>query len=229
MAHSKPPDPPREGAQGSQALRSGGFAGLPGAAGSSQAANAGMAGAGSAGGGGTGAGEDGAALRVVTFHVGDNLYGLDINSIREIRRLPAITALPGQPAFVEGVITLRGEVIPVLDLARRMNIAGRTQVAEALAKRKLIIGFVENGVMGFIVDSVSMPDTVRKSEIAPPGELFKDAAAGAGSSGGGTSGLVVGLIQRPSAAVQNDRLLILLDLKHVWGQGDAGPLAEAEE
>lgn len=188
---------------------------------------------------------DPTALRVVTFHVGENLYALDINAIREIRRLPSITALPGQPEFVEGVITLRGEVIPVLDLARRMNIPLKNQTADFLAKRKLIIGFVENGVMGFIVDSVSMPDTVKKSEIAPPGELFKDAtalashaspgahAAHASHSGNaghpahaGQAALVVGLVQRPNAAAQNDRLLILLDLTHVWGSPAAGPLAE---
>lgn len=164
-------------------------------------------------------GDDTGAMRVVTFRVGDNLYAMDINSIREIRRLPAVTALPGQPAFVEGVITLRGEVIPVLDLAKRMNVTVAALTPDARAKRKLIIGFVENGVMGFIVDSVSMPDSLKRNEIAPPGDLFKETAKSATGAGSAHSGLVVGLVQRPNAASPGDRLLILLDLKRVWTVG----------
>ena len=78
-----------------------------------------------------------ATQRFVVFRVGEELYGLEISGVREIDRLRPVTRVPQSLSFVEGVVNLRGTIIPVIDLARRF---GREAIAPDRRARIVIAG-----------------------------------------------------------------------------------------
>jgi purine-binding chemotaxis protein CheW len=156
-------------------------------------------------------------LQIVAFRVGTAEYGLDINTITEAIRPLRIMALPRMPAFIEGVINLRGMIIPVVDLRKRFAVP----VSEASdRKRRMLI--VRNatrlgktgdaGLLGLVVDGVSEVLYLPKKDIRPA----PDAATGELAefiSGVGRAG---------------DRLIILLDVHGVLSRQERAELAEAE-
>lgn len=89
--------------------------------------------------------------QLVVFAVGDEEFGVDISQVREIVRLAQITYLPKAPAFIEGVMNLRGQIIAVTDLAKRLGISAKPR---GEATRTIIVE-VGNNTVGMIVDSVS--------------------------------------------------------------------------
>ncbi len=112
--------------------------------------------------------EQGPELHLVTFNLDREEYGVDIGSVREIIRVGRITAVPNAPEFVKGVINVRGRVIPVLSLRKRLELP-----AGALTKNSRIM-IVESGakVLGLLVDSVSQVLRLPLSSVdAPPGEV----------------------------------------------------------
>ncbi|MBU1862727.1 MAG: chemotaxis protein CheW [Candidatus Omnitrophica bacterium] len=90
-------------------------------------------------------------LELVSFKVGESLFVLPIQYIQEIIRLTAVVAIPKSPDFMEGVINLRGKVIPVIDLRKRFGIEGTIQGSQG----RIIITEVEDFMVGLQVDSVS--------------------------------------------------------------------------
>src|SRR5579864_7675806 len=96
-------------------------------------------------------------LHIVGFQVGRETYGVPITSLHEIVRVPEITAVPDAPEYMEGVINLRGKIVSVIDLRKRL---GEKKVAGNRRNRILVIE--HNGKLsGLIVDSASEVD--RKS------------------------------------------------------------------
>jgi purine-binding chemotaxis protein CheW len=90
-------------------------------------------------------------FHIVGFQVGRETYGVPITSLHEIVRVPEITAVPDAPAYMEGVINLRGKIVSVIDLRKRL---GETQVVNT--KRNRILVVEHNGrLCGLIVDSAS--------------------------------------------------------------------------
>lgn len=89
--------------------------------------------------------------QLVVFAVGDEEFGVDISQVREIVRLVQITYLPKAPAFIEGVVNLRGQVVAIIDLAKRLSIPCKPR---GETTRIIIVEIGENTV-GMIVDSVS--------------------------------------------------------------------------
>jgi purine-binding chemotaxis protein CheW len=89
-------------------------------------------------------------LQLVSFEVGGEEFGLDIVRVQEIIRVHPITRVPDSPSFVEGVINLRGKVIPVLSLRRRFGLPER---APDRATRVVVVN-VSGSVLGFVVDRV---------------------------------------------------------------------------
>lgn len=110
----------------------------------------------------------GGELHLVTFRIDREEYGVEIGSVQEIIRVGQITSVPNAPEFIKGVINLRGRVIPVLNLRRRLDLPDGT-----LTKHSRIM-VVESGakVLGMLVDGVSQ---VLRLPIAsvdePPGEV----------------------------------------------------------
>ena len=101
--------------------------------------------------------------QLILFTLGNSLYGISIEEVSEINRMEEITILPKAPAYIEGVINLRGNVVPVIDLRKRF---GMKQV-ERNNKNKIIILFLGKRLFGVIVDSVYEVLTLPKDSIEP--------------------------------------------------------------
>ena len=102
-------------------------------------------------------------LQLVTFHVGKEEFGVDILAVREINRMMAITRVPHAPEFVEGVINLRGQVIPVVDVRSRFGLAA----AEHDKNTRIVVVELPGKVVGFLVDSVSEVLRVSAALVEP--------------------------------------------------------------
>jgi purine-binding chemotaxis protein CheW len=102
-------------------------------------------------------------MQVVSFKVGDEHYGIDIQLVREIRAWQVATQLPNTPPFVRGVINLRGTIVPILDLRARFG-QGTTEPGAA---HVVIVVAVGTRIVGILVDSVSDILTLPKGDINP--------------------------------------------------------------
>ena len=109
-------------------------------------------------------------LQVVSFRVGAEQYGLDIANVQEIDRLQPITRVPQALSFVEGVIHVRGAIIPVVDLARRF---GLDPVA-ADRQTRIIIAGLRGQSVGFIVSAVTEVVAIPVKSIGPAPPLTFD-------------------------------------------------------
>jgi purine-binding chemotaxis protein CheW len=145
-------------------------------------------------------------LQLVTFSTGDEEFGVDILRVQEIIRTMAITKVPKSPEFVEGVINLRGKVIPIIDLRRRFGL----QSKEHDKHTRIIVIEINTMIVGFVVDSVSEVLRIPASTVEPPPPVV------AGLESEYISG--VGKLE--------DRLLILLDLDRLLSRADIDALGQ---
>jgi purine-binding chemotaxis protein CheW len=150
-------------------------------------------------------GEPAPLLQLVTFRLGDEEYAFDILSVREINRMMEITRVPRSPAFIEGVVNLRGNVIPIIDLRKRFGLPPR----ERDKSTRIIVSEVDRRVVGFIVDTVTEVLRIHADTVEPPGDI-------AGIDAEYIKG--VGKIE--------DRLLILLDVDRVLSKKEKRILEE---
>ena len=150
--------------------------------------------------------QDAELLQLVTFSIGEEEFGVDILSVQEIIRMMDITKVPRAPDFVEGVINLRGKVIPIIDLRRRFGLATRDHDKHT----RIIVIEINNMIVGFVVDSVSEVLRIPASTVEPPPPVV------AGLESEYISG--VGKL--------HDRLLILLDLDKLLSHDDLESLGQ---
>lgn len=143
-------------------------------------------------------------LQLVSFKIGNEEFGIDILKVQEIIRLMAITKVPNSPNFVEGVINLRGRVIPVVDLRIKL---GLDRIQHNISTRIIVVE-INNLTVGFIVDGVSEVLRIPKSITETPPSL------------------VAGIDSDYITAVGKleDRLLILLDLEKILSYSDSTQL-----
>ncbi len=139
--------------------------------------------------------ETGELLQLVTFNIGKEEYGVDILHVQEINRMTHITKVPNAPHFVEGVINLRGRVIPVIDLRLKLKIEKK----EYDKNTRIIVVEVDNKTIGFIVDSVNEVLRIPANLTEVPPEMV--------------SGVESEFIK--SVGKLEDRLLILIDIQKV--------------
>jgi len=102
-------------------------------------------------------------LHIVGFKVGRESYGVPITSLHEIVRVPEITAVPDAPEYIEGVINLRGKIVSVLDLRKRL---GEAQVVASRRNRILVVEH-KGRLCGLIVDSASEVLKIPESNVEP--------------------------------------------------------------
>ncbi len=145
-------------------------------------------------------------LQLVTFSTGDEEFGVDILRVQEIIRTMAITKVPKAPEFVEGVINLRGKVIPIIDLRRRFGLQPKSHDKHT----RIIVIEINTMIVGFVVDSVSEVLRIPASTVEPPPPVV------AGLESEYISG--VGKLE--------DRLLILLDLDRLLSRADIEALGQ---
>jgi purine-binding chemotaxis protein CheW len=107
-------------------------------------------------------------MQLVGFMIGKELFGVNILMVQEIIRAAPITAVPNSPDFVEGVINLRGNIIPVIELRKRLGFA----TPEVNMKDSwILILDIEGRITGFIVDSVTEVLKIQESTIEPPPDI----------------------------------------------------------
>ena len=100
-------------------------------------------------------------LKLIIFKLGREEYGMDILKVQEIKRMMSITRVPSTPAFIKGVINLRGSVLPVIDLRTRLGLF-EVELTEAA---RIIVVLVNEGVVGFIVDEVVEVTTINPQNV----------------------------------------------------------------
>jgi len=104
-------------------------------------------------------------IQVVCFRVNNEEYGFDIMRVQEIIRLREVTGLPQTKKFVEGIINLRGNVIPVVDMRKRFDMA----TSERNEQNRVVIVNVEGRITGLLVDAVTEVLRINKDQVeAPP-------------------------------------------------------------
>ena len=148
-------------------------------------------------------------LQIVGFRIGDETYGVRISAVREIVRVPAITAVPNAPDYIEGVINLRGKIIPVMDMRKRFGIKN----VEPNKKNRILVVELENKVLGLIVNSASEVLKIPPSDIEMPNTMFQE----------GEVSYVTGV------GKLNGRLVILLDIGKLLQRGELRRLEQAVE
>jgi purine-binding chemotaxis protein CheW len=134
-------------------------------------------------------------LHIVGFKVGRETYGVPITALREIVRVPEITAVPDAPDYVEGVINLRGKIVSVLDLRKRL---GEASVAPSKRNRILVVEH-RGRLCGLIVDSASDVLKIPAEDVDPSPTEFVE----------GGLNCVTGL------GKYQGRLIVLLDIAKV--------------
>ena len=102
--------------------------------------------------------------QVVAFELGNEIYGIDIDRVQEIIRMTAITRLPKAPEFVEGIINLRGRVIPVIDLKKRFGLCH----GEGTRTSRIVVLDTDGHTLGIMVDGVSEVLRVPAEAVEPP-------------------------------------------------------------
>jgi purine-binding chemotaxis protein CheW len=103
-------------------------------------------------------------IQLVCFRLGSDLYAADIMRVKEIVKLQQSAGLPYAPAFVEGVINLRGTIIPIIDLHKRFNLPGLL----ANQKNRLLIVSLSGQIFGLVVDEVTEVISVAVEDLLPP-------------------------------------------------------------
>lgn len=136
-------------------------------------------------------------MQLVGFVIGGELIGVDILSVQEIIRETAITPIPNSPDFIEGVINLRGNIIPVIDLRKRLKFSETTKSGR---DNWIIILAVEGRMTGFVVDRVTKVLNVPVDSFKPAPDI-----------------VVAGLKRQYIRGVckLDQRLLILLDFDRI--------------
>jgi purine-binding chemotaxis protein CheW len=143
---------------------------------------------------------EGKILQLVTFKLENEEFGVDILRVQEINRMMNITKIPNAPVFIEGVINLRGKIIPIVDLRKRLGFRDGGYDKST----RIIVVELEGLVLGFIVDSVSEVLRINENTVEPPPSIV--------------SGIDSEYIE--GVGKLDDRLLILLELNKVFASPD---------
>jgi len=144
--------------------------------------------------------------QLVSFDLATESYGVDIGAVREIIRLQKITNVPRTPEFVEGVINLRGKVIPVVDLRKRFGLP----VGDQSAENRIVVVDIGGQDIGVIVDAVNEVLRIFSDSVEPPSSVITTA----------DPDYLMGI-----AKVDN-KLLLLLDLESVLSAEERAVLAD---
>ncbi len=108
--------------------------------------------------------EDAQKDKYLTFELGKECYGIDINYVTEIIGIQAITEIPEMPEYIKGIINLRGKIIPVMDVRCRF----KKQYKEYNDRTCIIVVDMEELLVGLIVDSVAEVTTIPSEDVVEP-------------------------------------------------------------
>ena len=141
------------------------------------------------------------SINLVTCKLGNNEYAIDIMQAKEIIKMEKITLIPNAPDYVEGVINLRGNIIPIVDLKKRFNL----EENDGEKNTGIIIVKIDDVDMGIIIDAISKVVSIATSNIQPPPPMLSG----------------IGQKYIKGVAKLEDKLLVVLDLeKLIVGDDD---------
>ncbi|MEE8372747.1 MAG: chemotaxis protein CheW [Dehalococcoidia bacterium] len=146
--------------------------------------------------------------QLVIFDLAAESYGVDINAVQGIIRMQTITKVPRTPEFVEGVINLRGEVIPVVDRRTRFGLT----VTEETNDVRIVVVYIGGQQVGLVVDAVTEVLRISADSIEPPSSVITSA----------DSAYLLGI------AKLEDRLITILDLEQALSEAEKNTLAYNE-
>ena len=140
------------------------------------------------------------STNLVTFRLGTGEYAIDIMQAKEIIKMEKITLIPNAPDFVEGVINLRGNIIPIIDLKKRFNL----EETDGDKNTGIIIVKIEDVDMGIIIDSISKVVSMANSDIQPPPPMLSG----------------IGQKYIKGVGKLEDKLLVVLDLEKLFSSDE---------
>jgi len=146
--------------------------------------------------------------QIVRFMVGRESFGVDTGRVQEIVTVPEITRVPDTPDFLEGIINLRGKIVSVIDLRKRLKFNG----SERSKKNRILVTEMDGKVVGLIVDEVSEVLRLNPENIEPPPEMVNS----------------VGVEYITGVGKLEDKIILLLDLGKVLNTEETGRLARQE-
>jgi purine-binding chemotaxis protein CheW len=150
----------------------------------------------------------GELIQLVSFALAHEEYGVEVLKVREIIRMPSITKMPNTPHYVEGVINLRGKVIPIISMRKRFGL----MEAESDSQTRIIVMDVGGTLTGFIVDAVSEVIRIHSGEIQPPPSMVL--------SGGIGQEFITGVFNH------GERLLIIMDVDRMFSDEERDCFAQ---
>ena len=148
-------------------------------------------------------------VQIVVFGIGKESYGVPIDVVQEIVRVPDVTTVPDAPSFFEGVINLRGRIVPVVDLRVRL----RLPRAERTRSTRVLITENEGRVIGLLVDVVTAVRKLPTEAVEAPPEMIS----------------AVGIEYITGVAKVGDQLIIFLDLKKILSVEEMKTIGRAAE
>jgi purine-binding chemotaxis protein CheW len=148
--------------------------------------------------------------QLVTFQLGEELYGVNIMDVKEIVRVQTIRAIPNAPTYVEGIFNLRSEIIPIINLHKRFHIRKLVTSEEDELLSGFIILDIDGMKLGIIIDRISRVVTIEKEDIQPPPQMF----SGIGAE------YIQGVVRQESG------YLIILDIRDLFNPKELQKIAE---
>jgi purine-binding chemotaxis protein CheW len=110
--------------------------------------------------------------QLVTFQLGEELYGIDIMDVKEIVRVQNVRPIPNAPTYVEGIFNLRKEIIPIINLHKRFHLKKSVMTEEDELLSGFVIIDIDGMKLGIIIDRVSRVVTINNEEIQPPPQML---------------------------------------------------------
>lgn len=152
--------------------------------------------------------------QLVTFQLGEELYGVDIMDVKEIVKIQAIRSIPNAPYYVEGIFNLRSEIIPIISLHKRFRLK-KLDISDDVSgefEGGFIILNIDGLKVGIIIDRIARVISVNKNEIQPPPQML---------SGIGTE-YIHGVVR------QNNGYLIILDIRSLFNPKEMQKLLDIQ-
>lgn len=143
---------------------------------------------------------DNTQFQLVTFRLGDELYGVDIMDVKEIVNITTVRPIPNAPYYIEGIFNLRSEIIPVMNLHKRFGIQHSTSFEDNTAEGGFIILNIDGYKIGIIIDEIERVMSVNSAEVQAPPQML---------SGIGTE-YINGVVRR------EEEYLIMLDTRRLF-------------
>jgi len=150
------------------------------------------------------------AKQLVTFQLGEELYGINIMDVKEIVRVQTIRAIPNAPTYVEGIFNLRSEIIPIINLHKRFHLKKLVSTEEDELLSGFVILDIDGMKLGIIIDRISRVITIEKEDIQPPPQMF----SGIGAE------YIMGVVR------QEQGYLIILDIRDLFNPKELQKIAE---